>query len=84
MLNDNVFDWRPWEHTIRVVGMRFGAGLAGYFEFARWLFLLNTVLFTLWFFFLVVPQRVLPDDPANAVRAGGMCACVFASIRQMG
>ena len=56
----------------------FGTAVVSYFVFLRWLFVMNLVIFALWFGFVTVPQIIYTqanDIPHTASQA----ACVFNS-----
>ncbi|XP_015588696.1 transmembrane channel-like protein 5 [Cephus cinctus] len=47
-----------WYHAIKSIEGQFGSGVAAYFKFLRWLFLLNMLCCILSFSFIVLPQSL--------------------------
>eukprot|EP00051_Salpingoeca_urceolata_P004967 m.69256 g.69256 ORF g.69256 m.69256 type:complete len:864 (-) comp13970_c0_seq2:117-2708(-) len=47
-----------WNSTMRSIEGRYGSGVASFYEFVRWLFVLNAVLCIFWSGLLVVPQAL--------------------------
>ena len=54
----------------------FGTAVVSYFVFLRWLFLMNLLIFLLWFGLAVIPQLVWVSG-TNAPRTPSTLACVF-------
>ena len=54
----------------------FGTAVVSYFLFLRWLFLLNLLIFTLWFGLVVIPQLVWVAG-TDAPRTPSQLSCVF-------
>ncbi|XP_065826226.1 transmembrane channel-like protein 7 isoform X2 [Oscarella lobularis] len=53
-----------WKH-LKQVESYFGTGVVSYFIFLRWVFLVNVLLASLWFFFVFIPQVVISDSVTN-------------------
>ncbi|CAK9826128.1 Transmembrane channel-like protein 7 [Anthophora retusa] len=53
-----------WNDSLKTIGGNFGMGIVAYFLFIKWLMYLNLLLFTIMFFFIVLPAMVLhmPDE----------------------
>lgn len=47
-----------WRNAIKAIEGQFGTGMASFFVFLRWLFLLNTVLAAVYLAFVVAPMAV--------------------------
>lgn len=45
-----------WHNSLKTIEGHFGSGVATYFRFLRWLFVLNTAVFLISFGFVVIPQ----------------------------
>ncbi|KDR19382.1 Transmembrane channel-like protein 5 [Zootermopsis nevadensis] len=56
MIKNLLYTFELWYSSLKVIEGHFGSGVATYFRFLRWLFLLNTVVFLLSFGFVVIPQ----------------------------
>ncbi|XP_069692484.1 transmembrane channel-like protein 7 isoform X2 [Periplaneta americana] len=51
-----LYTFELWYSGIKKIEGHFGSGVATYFRFLRWLFLLNSIVFLISFGFIVVPQ----------------------------
>lgn len=54
----------------------FGTAVVSYFIFLRWLFLMNLIIFMLWFGLVVIPQLIWVGH-TDAPRSASQLACVF-------
>lgn len=57
-----------WRSSLKKIEGNFGTGVVAYFLFLRWLMVLNLLIFTIIFMFIILPQLVLiePKDlPCN-------------------
>ncbi|KAG5671974.1 hypothetical protein PVAND_002138 [Polypedilum vanderplanki] len=58
-----------WRSSLKTIEGNFGTGVVAYFVFLRWLMVLNLLIFTIIFMFIILPQLVLiepkdlPCDP---------------------
>jgi ABC-type Fe3+-siderophore transport system permease subunit len=58
-----------WRSSLKKIEGNFGTGVVAYFVFLRWLMVLNLLIFTIIFMFIILPQLVLiepkdaPCDP---------------------
>ncbi|KAJ9580188.1 hypothetical protein L9F63_004131, partial [Diploptera punctata] len=58
-----------WYSSLKQIEGHFGSGVATYFRFLRWLFLLNTIVFLISFGFVVIPQLLYRFyEPAETVK----------------
>lgn len=48
-----------WNNSLKMIGGNFGMGIVAYFLFIKWLMCLNILLFTIIFFFIVLPAMSL-------------------------
>ena len=51
-----VRSWELWKGHMKEVEGHFGTAVVSYFIFLRWLFLMNIVIFALWFGLVVIPN----------------------------
>jgi transmembrane channel-like protein len=57
-----------WRNSLRKIEGNFGTGVVAYFLFLRWLMILNLLIFSIIFVFIIFPQMVLvepKDKPCN-------------------
>ena len=71
-----VYGYELWNGHLKEVEGHFGTAVVSYFIFLRWLFLMNLVIFLLWFGLAVIPQLVWVAG-TNAARSPSQLACVF-------
>lgn len=71
-----VFGYELWGSHLKEVEGNFGSGVVSYFIFLRWLFLMNLIIFLLWFGLVVIPQLVWVAG-TNAPRTPSQLSCVF-------
>eukprot|EP00118_Oscarella_pearsei_P018054 m.182734 g.182734 ORF g.182734 m.182734 type:complete len:866 (+) comp39295_c0_seq49:160-2757(+) len=60
-----------WSH-LKQVESYFGTGIVSYFVFLRWVFLVNVLLASLWFFFVFIPQVAITDANTNTTAASSL------------
>ena len=67
-----------WKGHMKQIEGHFGTAVVSYFVFLRFLFLMNMVIFSVWFSFVVIPGviHVIVNDPA---RAESLAACAYAT-----
>ncbi|KAK3928453.1 Transmembrane channel-like protein 5 [Frankliniella fusca] len=53
------YTWELWYSSLKLIEGNFGSGVASYFRFLRWLFLLNLTTLFISFSFLILPQMLL-------------------------
>ena len=53
-----LLSWELWKGHMKEVEGHFGTSVVSYFIFLRFLFVMNLVIFALWFGFVVVPAIV--------------------------
>ncbi|KAI0240439.1 Transmembrane channel-like protein 7 [Lamellibrachia satsuma] len=58
-----------WTTSFKTIEGRFGSGVASYFVFLRWLFIVNTVTCLVPVFFLVIPAVTSPKHPYSSAVA---------------
>lgn len=71
-----VFGYELWKGHMKEVEGNFGTAVVSYFIFLRWLFLMNLVIFILWFGLVVIPQLVWVAE-TDAPRTPSQLSCVF-------
>ena len=71
-----VFGYELWKGHLKEVEGNFGTAVVSYFIFLRWLFLMNLVIFILWFGLAVIPQLIWVAK-TNAPRTSSQLSCVF-------
>ena len=71
-----VFGYELWNGHMKEVESHFGTAVVSYFVFLRWLFLMNLIIFALWFGLAVIPQLVWVAG-TNAPRSPSQLACIF-------
>lgn len=54
--------YRLWKGHIKEVEGHYGTAVVSYFIFLRWLFVMNMVIFALWFSFVCIPQFINPGE----------------------
>lgn len=75
-----VFGYELWEGHLKEVEGNFGTAVVSYFIFLRWLFLMNLIIFLMWFGLVVIPQLVWVAG-TNAPRTPSQLSCVFDANR---
>ena len=65
--------YRLWTGHIKQVEGHFGPAVVSYFIFLRWLFVMNLVIFALWFSFVCIPQFIHPGE----VNITSQAACLI-------
>ncbi len=67
-----------WKGHMKEVEGHFGTAVVSYFVFLRWVFIMNLIIFTFWFGFVVVPQIVWEHarDPSHTT---SLLSCVYPS-----
>lgn len=71
-----VFGYELWKGHLKEVEGNFGTAVVSYFIFLRWLFVMNLIIFLLWFGLVVIPQLVWVAG-TNAPRTSSQLSCVF-------
>ncbi|CAD6235443.1 GSCOCG00007902001-RA-CDS [Cotesia congregata] len=68
-LKNFLSNFEIWHHSIKSIEGHFGSGVATYFKFLRWLFLLNIISCFLSVFFIVIPQSLIEiySEPLHIV-----------------
>ncbi|XP_043466058.1 transmembrane channel-like protein 5 [Leptopilina heterotoma] len=57
-----------WYHPIKSIEGQFGSGIATYFKFLRWLFLINIITCLLSVSFIIIPQSLIGTKLDNSFR----------------
>ena len=70
------FSYKLWRGHMKEVEGHFGTFVVSYFIFLRWLFILNIVIFALWFGFITVPQ-IIQEIYGNGVNTTSQTACLI-------
>ncbi|XP_054634911.1 transmembrane channel-like protein 7 [Dunckerocampus dactyliophorus] len=88
-LQDNVHDWMTslqlWRSDIHLIEGMFGTGILSYFSFLRFLVMLNLIIFTLMFSFVLLPIIISPHASGNItynLDDGGVCSVYPSSARR--
>ena len=71
-----VYGYELWSGHLKEVEGHFGTAVVSYFIFLRWLFLMNLLIFLLWFGLAVIPQLVWVAG-TNSPRSPSQLSCVF-------
>ena len=71
-----VFGYELWKGHLKEVEGNFGTAVVSYFIFLRWLFLMNLIIFILWFGLAVIPQLIWVAK-TDAPRTPSQLSCVF-------
>lgn len=50
--------WELWKEHMKEIEGHFGTAVVSYFIFLRWLFIMNIIIFALWFSFVIIPNAV--------------------------
>jgi len=68
--------WELWKGHMKKIEGHFGTAIVSYFIFLRFLFVMNMVIFLLWFGFVVVPGviYVIAESPPNTP---SLATCVY-------
>ena len=68
--------YRLWNGHMKEVESHFGTAVVSYFVYLRWLFIMNLVIFALWFGFIIVPNSIYiaVEDPP---RAASLLSCAY-------
>ncbi|XP_077574878.1 transmembrane channel-like protein 7 isoform X1 [Stigmatopora nigra] len=68
-LQDDVHDWitalQLWRSDIHLIEGMFGTGILSYFSFLRFLVILNLIIFTFMFSFILLPIIIAPHASGN-------------------
>ena len=73
--------YRLWKSHIKQVEGHFGTAVVSYFIFLRWLFVMNLVIFALWFGFVCIPQFIHPGEVNITSQAA--CLIPLANISEL-
>lgn len=55
-IKNTISNLELWYGSLKTIEGHFGSGVAAYFKFLRWLFILNLLLITMAFSFVTIPQ----------------------------
>ena len=68
--------YRLWNGHMKEVEGHFGTAVVSYFVYLRWLFIMNLVIFALWFGFIIVPNSIYiaVESPP---RAASLLSCAY-------
>ncbi|KAM8841968.1 transmembrane channel-like protein 7 [Synchiropus picturatus] len=88
-LKDDVQEWvssiELWRGDIHLIEGMFGTGILSYFSFLRFLVMLNLIIFTLMFGFVMLPIIIAPHASGNItynINDGGICSVYPGSARR--
>ncbi|XP_051940327.1 transmembrane channel-like protein 7 [Hippocampus zosterae] len=88
-LQDDVHEWltalQLWRSDIHIIEGMFGTGILSYFSFLRFLVMLNLIIFTLMFSFVLLPIIIAPHASGNITynrNDGSICSVYPTSARQ--
>ncbi len=75
--------WELWKGHMKKIEGHFGTAIVSYFIFLRFLFLMNVVIFLLWFGFVVIPGviYVIAERPLNTP---SLATCVYSTADFLG
>lgn len=69
-LKDLAYSFELWYGALKQIEGNFGTGVASFFKFLRWLFLLNTAIALLSICFIVIPKVILISDSQTQTDSG--------------
>lgn len=69
--------YKLWKGHLKEVEGHFGTFVVSYFVFLRWLFIMNIVIFALWFGFVCVPQIIQQFLGVTGSNRTSQVACVI-------
>nr|KAI8766388.1 transmembrane channel-like protein 7 [Biomphalaria glabrata] len=70
----------PWGRSLKTIEGKHGAGVASYFQFLRWIFGLNVLLFLLFFSFVVLPMAIGDEVPLDETDGFGFNTSAVCSL----
>lgn len=68
---DVLFSMELWYNGIRLIEGHFGSGVATYFRFLRWLFIMNVIVSIVTLGFVVIPQALYTNNINNTTDSIG-------------
>ncbi len=68
--------YRLWNGHMKEVEGHFGTAVVSYFVYLRWLFIMNLVIFALWFGLVVVPNSIYVSVE-NPPRTASLLSCAY-------
>ncbi|XP_061736974.1 transmembrane channel-like protein 7 [Nerophis ophidion] len=88
-LQDDIHEWmsslKLWRGNIHQIEGMFGPGIVSYFSFLRFLVMLNLIIFTLMFSFVLLPIIISPNASGNItydLDDGSVCSLYPSSARR--
>lgn len=69
-LKDLAYSFELWYGALKQIEGNFGTGVASFFKFLRWLFLLNAAIALLSICFIVIPKVILISDSQTQTESG--------------
>ncbi|XP_061844247.1 transmembrane channel-like protein 7 [Nerophis lumbriciformis] len=88
-LQDDIHEWlssmKLWRGDIHLIEGMFGPGIVSYFSFLRFLVMLNLIIFTLMFSFVLLPIIISPNASGNItydLDDGSVCSVYPSSARR--
>ncbi|XP_061888745.1 transmembrane channel-like protein 7 [Entelurus aequoreus] len=88
-LQDDIHEWlsslKLWRGDIHLIEGMFGPGIVSYFSFLRFLVMLNLIIFTLMFSFVLLPIIISPNASRNItydLDDGSVCSVYPSSARR--
>jgi len=69
-LHDAALHMEPWGNSFKQIEGHFGLAVMSYFKFLRWMLLLNVLILTLTFLFIIIPQIVYDYHQDARVHGG--------------
>ncbi|XP_054273355.1 transmembrane channel-like protein 5 isoform X2 [Macrosteles quadrilineatus] len=79
-MRDVFSSWELWYSSLKEIEGHFGSGVAAYFKFLRWLFLMNLFVFFISLCFVVVPNLI--QHRAAAQNRSSSLVELLTSVRQ--
>lgn len=70
-MRDVLFSMELWYYGIRMIEGHFGSGVATYFRFLRWLFVMNVFVSIVILGFVVIPQALYSNHINNTADSIG-------------
>ena len=70
-----ISSYKLWRGHLKEVEGHFGTAIVSYFVFLRWLFIMNLVIFALWFSIICIPQFI--NEARSSANKTSQLACLL-------